>query len=162
MRVIFRLERAGADHQKHPAVVPGTGIEPARSLCTMRWIFVTLQFSMPGNRACLCAGLCLHPGACSTVGARRLVSTRSPEHDPNVDQCQCGASLGVASVTRPGGSPTLTGFTRGLSHPGAQKFFKSTVSTCFTTPAGAWLPSPQAAMRILPRTWRRPSRQNDG
>jgi len=64
------------------------------------------------------------------VGPRRLVSTPSRK----------GLARRCLGQTRPGSSPTLTGFTQALSSLGAQ-FSKSLVSTNFTTRADA---------RILP------------
>ena len=81
---------------------------------------------------------------CSWSGARLH---HSPAHDAHCHRCPpsalytflrpCGRRLGSVSartLARPGPSPSLTGFTSGVS-PGGLKPFKSLVSTNFTTRA---------------------------
>lgn len=54
-------------------LVPGTGLEPASRFRAADFRHTTV---FTASLCCLCAGLCLHPGA-DAVGARRLVSTPS-------------------------------------------------------------------------------------
>ena len=90
-----------------------------------REIFLPLRLSPPRRPARSWSGLCLGPGlaGCQALGPRRQVSARpGPTAGP--------VSLSVASPGRAGGSLNLTGFTRRLSHPGAQiNGSKSLVST---------------------------------
>ena len=102
-------------------VVLGTGIEPVWP-CGRR-IFVTLRLSPPAYMPFDALDYALT--LARAVGPRRLVSTPSPGR---------GLARRCLDPQGPGSSPNLTGFTRALSPPGAQ-FFKSFVSTYFTTRA---------------------------
>lgn len=102
-------------------VVLGTGIEPVWP-CGRR-IFVTLRLSPPAFMPFDALDYALT--LARAVGPRRLVSTPSPGR---------GLARRCLGPQGPGSSPNLTGFTRALSPPSAQ-FFKSFVSTYFTTRA---------------------------
>ena len=78
---------------------------------------------------CSWSGARLHHSL-AAVGARRLLST--PSHEPF--DSGLGSAL-ARTFAHPGRSPNLTGFTFGVSS-GGLKFFKSLVSTNFTTRAG--------------------------
>lgn len=92
---------------------------------------------------CLWSGARLHHSL-AAVGARRLLSTPSLALMPGL-----GSALARMSE-HPGLSPTLTGFTSGVS-PRRLKLFKSLVSTDFTTRAapGALEPTPLPAGSYL-------------
>ena len=94
-------------------MVPEAGIEPAR--LSARDFLTTSTFAAALlNAGRSWSGARLHHSL-AAVGARRLLST--PSEEPFGSR----AWLGISSDLRPGPSPSLTGFTSGVS-PGGLKF----------------------------------------
>jgi hypothetical protein len=88
------------------SMVPGAGLEPARP-CG-QGIFGPLRLSPPPKGSW--SGARLHRSL-ATLGARRLLSTPSPVADRGLARCQL-------ELCSSGPSPSLTGFTSGISPRG--------------------------------------------
>ena len=114
-----------------------------------RGIFFPLRLSPPSppKRRRSWAGARLHHSL-SALGARRLLST------PSEKPFSFRAWLGISSDLRPGPSPSLTGFTSGVS-PGGLKFGLSPLRLPISPPGQ----NCEAVYNTLPRTpWQEPPR----